>query len=219
MGDPKFSRRKYYTPSHPWEKTRIEKEKELIKKYGLKNKREVWKAQSILRNYRMQARELMARTRFGDPQAFKEEELLKKKLVRLGLIETDSTLDDILALNIEDILGRRLQTITYLKGLASTPKQARQFVSHGHIRIGDRVVNVPGRLLTKKEEEEVAYSEYSPLANELHPMRPKEEGAPVPPPGETEEEREARKEREKIKLSKKAKKVVEKVVKEENWIA
>jgi len=30
MGDPKFPRKKYETPSHPWEKVRIEREAELI---------------------------------------------------------------------------------------------------------------------------------------------------------------------------------------------
>jgi small subunit ribosomal protein S4 len=54
MGDPKFSRRKYDTPSHPWQGVRIKEENELIKKYGLKNKRELWKVQSLLRNYRRQ---------------------------------------------------------------------------------------------------------------------------------------------------------------------
>ena len=52
MGDPKFSRKKYETPSHPWQADRIKEENELIKKYGLKNKKEVWKVKSLLRNFR-----------------------------------------------------------------------------------------------------------------------------------------------------------------------
>ena len=44
MGDPKRLRKKYETPSHPWEEERIKRETELMKKYGLKNKREIWKA-------------------------------------------------------------------------------------------------------------------------------------------------------------------------------
>ena len=72
MGDPKLSRRKYDTPSHPWQGTRIKEENELIKKYGLKNKRELWKVQTALRNYRRQGRNLLARLRLGDEQAQKE---------------------------------------------------------------------------------------------------------------------------------------------------
>ncbi len=48
MGDPKFLRRTYDTPKHPWEATRMDEERVLLDKYGLKNKRELWKAQSIL---------------------------------------------------------------------------------------------------------------------------------------------------------------------------
>ena len=40
MGSPKKPRKKYSTPSHPWQKIRIEEEKELLKEYGLKNKKE-----------------------------------------------------------------------------------------------------------------------------------------------------------------------------------
>ena len=61
MGDPKFLRRTYDTPKHPWEAARMEEERKLLTKYGLKNKRELWKAQSILRGFRGQARDLQAR--------------------------------------------------------------------------------------------------------------------------------------------------------------
>ena len=50
MGDPKFSRRSYDTPSHPWQGERIKAEVVLVNQYGLKNKTEVWKAQSVLRD-------------------------------------------------------------------------------------------------------------------------------------------------------------------------
>jgi len=47
MGSPKFSKKKYNTPKHPWKEGRIESERELIKKYGLKNHKEVWKSKLI----------------------------------------------------------------------------------------------------------------------------------------------------------------------------
>ena len=173
MGDPKFNRKKYETPHHPWEADRIKEEWELRKKYGLKNKREIWKAQSILRNIRAQARNLQARLRYGDPQAEKQEKLLFDKLVRLGILAKENlSLDDVLSLTIDDILRRRFQTIVYLKGFARTPKQARQFIVHGHIAIGDRKVTIPGYLIRKEEEELIDYHKFSPLADELHPMRP-----------------------------------------------
>ncbi len=172
MGDPKFSRRKYDTPSHPWQGERIKEEHELLKKYGLKNKRELWKAQSLLRNLRGQGRDILARLRYGDVQAEKEMKGLLKKLANLGLLPEDAALDDVLALDIERILERRLQTLVYLKGLAYTQKQARQLIIHGHTVVNARKVTVPGYLVKKNEEPSISYNPYSPLANDLHPTRP-----------------------------------------------
>jgi len=77
---------------------------------------------------------------------------------------------------VEDILGRRLQTLVYIHGLARTPKQARQLIVHGHIAIDERKVRVPSYLVRKDEEEKISYSYSSPLNDEMHPMRPKIEG-------------------------------------------
>lgn len=175
MGDPKFSRKMYSTPSHPWRISRIKEENELIKKYGLVNKTEVWKAKSTLRNFRAQARTLQARRRTGNLQAEKETKQLLEKLSNLGVLPGQATLDDVLALDVNVILSRRLQTLVYLKGLAHTSKQARQFIVHGHTVVNNRKVTVPGYLVRKIEEDKIEYYLSSPLKNELHPMRLKPE--------------------------------------------
>lgn len=180
MGDPKFSRRKYERPSHPWEGERIKAENELVKKYGLKNKKELWRAQSVLRRFRQRARELQAKVRYGDKQAGKEREELMGRLGRLGLLPTEgAALDDVLALDVEAVLSRRLQTLAFVKGLAFTPHQARQFIVHGHVAIGARRVTVPGYLVTRTEEGGIVYDPRSPISHDLHPARP---GAPPPEP-------------------------------------
>jgi len=173
MGDPKFPRKKYETPSHPWRADRIEREKEIVQKYGLAKKREIWRSETILRKVREQARKLRARA--GERQAEMEKEALLKRLYNLGILPENSTLDDVLSLNVEHILGRRLQTLVYLHGLARTPKQARQLIVHGHIAIDGRRVTIPSYLVRRGEEEKISYSPKSPLNNELHPARPKKE--------------------------------------------
>jgi len=172
MGDPKFARKKYETPSHPWDKDRIEAENALIKKYGLKNKREIWRAQTMLRKFRAQARSLLGKVTSSDPQVKKETEQLLGRLHRLGILPENATLDDVLGLDVESILKRRLQTIVYLKGLASTPFQARQFIVHGHICIDNRRVTAPGYMVLKKEENMIEYHPSSPLTDSTHPARP-----------------------------------------------
>ncbi len=175
MGDPKFSRRRYATPSHPWQKERIDEENEMIRKYGLKNKKELWKAQSLLRNFRQRSRILQAQIRYGNKQAEKERDQLLARLERAGILGSEASLDDVLALDVEAVLTRRLQTLAYMKGLSNSAKQARQFIVHGHVSIGDRKVTIPGYLVKRTEEESIEYLLSSPIANDMHPARPKDE--------------------------------------------
>ncbi len=171
MGDPKSQRRTYTKPTHPWQGDRIEREDEYVRKYGLKNKREFWKAESFLRDQRAQARSYLPLVLRDDPQGIKEANQLLGKLDRLGVLGSDANLDDVLALDVDAVLSRRLQTLTYLKGLAHTPRQARQFIVHGHIAIGDRRVTVPGHLVEQAEEQGIQYAPGSPLNNPAHPLR------------------------------------------------
>lgn len=172
MGDPKFPDRKYERPSHPWEGERIKRESNLVFKYGLKNKKELWKAQSFLREIRRQSRYLQARNRTGDAQAAKETELLLQKCRRLGLIQENADLNDLLLIKLEDVLARRLQTVAFKRGMAHTIWQARQFIVHGHVSMGGRRLTVPGYMVRKGEDELIAYSPSSPLSSDMHPMRP-----------------------------------------------
>jgi small subunit ribosomal protein S4 len=189
MGKPKFSRKKYETPSHPWQEDRIKAEDELIRKYGLKNKREIWKTETVLRKYRGQARELLAKVRGGEPQIKKESDQLLMHLNRFNILPPNSTLDDVLALETESILSRRLQTLTYLKGLANTPMHARQLISHGHISIAGRKTTVPGYIVTKEEEGDIEYFVDSPLNDLIHPSRPSADFKSTPFKKEKEQEK------------------------------
>ena len=171
MGDPKFPSKHYNTPSHPWQKVRIEEESGLIHQYGLKNKREIWRANTKVREMRRQARKLTANS--SDEQAQKEKNLLLAKLNRLGMLEQNSGLEDVLRMTPENVLDRRLQTQVYLQGLSSTVKQARQLIVHGHISIDGAVVRVPGILVTKLQEKNISYSPTSALNSDLHPVRPR----------------------------------------------
>jgi small subunit ribosomal protein S4 len=178
MGDPKFSRRKYDTPNHPWRAERIKSEGELQKRFGLKNKREIWKAKTTIRTLRSQSRDLQARLRTGERQAEMESKQLLDKCGRLGLLPMEgTTLNDILSLTIDSILTRRFQTMVFQRGMAYTAEQARQFIVHGHISINGRVVTIPGYLVRRAEENAISFATSSPIANDLHPMRPKPKDA------------------------------------------
>ncbi|KUG19700.1 MAG: 30S ribosomal protein S4 [Methanomicrobiaceae archaeon] len=173
MGYPGKNRKQYATPKRRFEKTRIEDEKRLVIEYGLRNKREVWKAQSALRKYRKAARDLLAlQSAKTDPELVekKTDELLGH-LARVGLIGENRDIDSVLALKVEQQLDRRLQTMVCRRGLAKSPKQSRQFITHGHIAVGGRQVTIPGYIVTRNEEEQIEYYGTSPLTNDLHPER------------------------------------------------
>ena len=173
MGNPKFPRKKYTTPLHPWKEDRIKSERGLLKKYGLKNHKEVWKAKTYLGRHRHQARELLAKMGAKDPQVKKESDQLLLHLTRIGVLPAASSLDDVLALETESVLSRRLQTLVYLKGLSTTPDHSRQLINHGHIAISERKVTIPGYMVKKDEENEIGYTGRSPLNEMSHPARPK----------------------------------------------
>lgn len=161
MGDPKKSRRKWESPGHPWVKDRLQRELELMGKYGLRNKREIWIAESIVRSFRMRARSLLA---LPEPERSQAAKSLIDRLYRMGLVGKDATLDDVLGLTVENVLERRLQTMVYRKGLAKTVYQARQLVVHGHIAIRGRRVTSPGYLVPRDEEDSIGYAPGSPFA-------------------------------------------------------
>ena len=168
MGSPKKHRKKYSTPSHPWQKSRIEEEKVLLKEYGLKNKKEIWKATSMLRQFKRQAKDLIANR--GE-QAEKQKELFLNKLNRLSIIQKTDMLDAVLGLDVRDILNRRLQTVVLNKGLARSVKQSRQFITHEHIIVGDKKITKPSYMVEMVEENQLNFEDTSSLANEEHPER------------------------------------------------
>lgn len=160
MGDPRKIKKKYDKPKHPWRAERIEKEGKLSKEYALKNKSEIWKYIALLRNFRAQARELLAsRTEQGK----KEEKQLLDRLKSLNLLTGNAQLDDVLTLDIHKLMDRRLQTQVYKKGLAGTMKQARQFIVHGHIAVGGSKVTSPSYLVKTGDEDKISHYEYSPV--------------------------------------------------------
>ena len=166
MGHPKKTRKKYKTPSHPWQKDRLEEEKILTKEYGLKNKKELWKGDSHLRKVKRQAKKLIAAT---TEQAQKEKQQLLLRLFKYGLAKKDSKIEDLLELTTQDFFERRLQTLVFKKNLARSTTQARQFITHGHIFINNRKITVPSYFVSIDEENKISYNPTSSLSKEDHP--------------------------------------------------
>ena len=168
MGDPIRQKKKYSTPQHPWEAKRMEVETGLRKEFGLKSKKEIWKASTTLRRIKEQARKLIS---LENEQAKKEEKQLIDKLVKLGLVGSNAKIDDILGIDIRKLLERRLQTQVFKRKLSRSAKQARQFITHKHIMVGDNIVSKPSYLVDVSEEGKISFNALSGLSKVDHPER------------------------------------------------
>src|SRR3989344_4276333 len=139
-------KKRYSRPRKPFEITRIKEEDSLVKQFGLKNKKEIWKILAKVNYFRTRAKALAK-------SSHEEQQVLFKKLQAIGL--KVSTIAEVLDLKVEDLLNRRLPTIIVKKGLANTPKQARQFVTHKKVMINNQIVNSPSYLVPISFEESI----------------------------------------------------------------
>ena len=174
MGDPKFARSKTQTPTHPWKQARIDEEHALKEKYGLKKvggMKEIWREKSSLRRHRNQAMKLIGRVDTSEGHFAREKTDLVNSLCRQGLLVEGANIDDVLQINVEHMLSRRLQSVVYYRGLAPSMRAARNMIVHGHISIGEQKMTVPGYHIRKHEEENLNYSSNSVYNDPNHPFR------------------------------------------------
>ena len=184
MGDPKKQRKKFDTPRFPWQIDTLEAELKILGQYGLRNKREIWRHKTLLSKYRGIGRSLLG---MDIEERSKREKQLLDRLHRLGILPSESALDDVLDLTLGDILERRLQTLVFHRGLAQSIQQSRQLIAHGHISIEGRKISSPSYLVLRDEEEKISYSPKSPLTNPDHPLT-KSTSIPAEPTSENKEE-------------------------------
>jgi len=176
-------KRKFETPHRPWVAEAIERDREVINSYGLRRKKEIWRAEAILREWRRTARVLAA------SKNAEEEKILLTKLHKLGLIRAQANLDEVLGLELPNLLERRLQTLVFKKGFATTPNQARQFIVHGHIAIGGVKIIWPSMIVPTHLEADINFYDKSKVkawlmsakAKQVEKEKAKAALAPKPP--------------------------------------
>jgi len=137
----------YSKPKRPFDKVRIEEEAEIKKEFGLKNKREIWKAEARIKSIRERAKKLISSDE-------KEQKDLFERLKKIGL-EVNS-IADVLSLNKEDYLKRRLQTVVVHKKLATTTKSARQLITHKRILVDGKIVDSPSYIVPVELEKKIS---------------------------------------------------------------
>jgi len=151
------------TPRRPYEKERLDAELKLVGEYGLKNKREVWRVRYTLAKCRKRARALLTLDE-KDPKRIFEGTAMLRRLHRIGVLDDNKNkLDYVLSLKIQDFLERRLQTLVFKQGKATSIHHARVLIRQRHIRVGKQVVNVPSFIVRVDSQQHIDFSPASPL--------------------------------------------------------
>lgn len=178
MGAPKRFRKKFDKPTMMWNKARIESEHRMRDKYGLKTLKEYWMAASELRRIRRNARAVLSGT--ATEKVGRE---MIARLAKLDVVKPDASIDDLLTIDVDKLLARRLQSVVFGKGMARSMKQSRQLITHGFISVGGKRVTSPGYAVRREEEGMISY--YKPIKIEAQvAAKPEEkskvEAAPAP---------------------------------------
>jgi len=142
----KRKHKKYSRPKRPFDKIRILEEEKIKKEFGLKNKKEIWKAESKIKSIREKAKKVIS----ADSA---EQEKLFNQLKKIGL--SVNSIADVLSIEKKDYLKRRLQTILVDKKLANTTKQARQLITHKKVFVGNKTVNIPSYIVPVELENKI----------------------------------------------------------------
>ena len=150
MGDIKRKRKLFNRPKKLFDRARMDEENVLIQRYGLKNKREIWKAKTAVSKLRRRAKTLIGAD-------MEEQQKFFDKLNKVGMKVTD--VSDVLALTEENVFERRLQTMLVRKKLATTVKGARQLIVHKNVLVDGKIVNIPSFVVTLDLEGKIALKE------------------------------------------------------------
>jgi small subunit ribosomal protein S4 len=168
MGDPKKKHKQFTTPKRPYDTDVLLEELRLIGVFGLRNKRELWRARTKVSLLRRRARGFLS---LGVDERAESERSLVSKLHRMGMVGEGANLEEILTLSVEDLLERRLQTMVWRRELAKSLYQSRQMITHGHIAINGQKITAPSYHVTTEDERTLGYSANSPFVSPDHPSR------------------------------------------------
>ncbi len=155
----------YSRPKRPFDKARLEEEAGIMKEFGLKNKREIWKAEAKIKSIREKAKKLIS----SKPE---EQQTLFNKLNKIGM--KVNSISSILSLDKQDYLKRRIQTIVVTKKLASTSKQARQLIVHKKILVDGKAVNIPSYIVSVELENKITLKKKKKVKKKELREEPKE---------------------------------------------
>ena len=146
----KRKHKNYSRPKTPFEKVRIDDEALIKEEFGLKSKREIWKADAKVKKIREKAKKLI-------PAKADEQKIFFNSLNKLGL--KVNSIPEVLSLDKKNYLNRRLQTILFRKKLAHTIKESRQLIVHKKVLVDGKAVDKPSYIVPVEYENKITLKE------------------------------------------------------------
>ena len=192
----KRKHKQYSKPKRPFDKARIDEEAEIKKEHGLKNKKEIWKADAKIKSMREKAKKLIGKSEEKQKELF-------NMLNKIGM--NVNSIAEVLALDKEDYLERRLQTIIFKKKLAKSIKEARQLISHKKVLVNGSAIDSPSYVVPTELENKITIKKIKKKmpkkSVEKIEENPKVEGVgeEVPEENKAEVDEEAKKTEDEIK--------------------
>lgn len=160
-------------PRRPFERERLDRELRLTGQYGLRCKKEIWRYNVVLSKMRRTARLLLTMPE-THPRRLIEGAALLRRCHDYGFLEeSKNKLDYVLSLSVPDILERRLQTVVFKTGIASSVHHARVLILQRHIAVGKQIVSSPAFMVRKAREGHIGYADVSPMSPSGRPGRVK----------------------------------------------
>ncbi|MCL5018591.1 MAG: 30S ribosomal protein S4 [Candidatus Pacearchaeota archaeon] len=136
----------YSKPKRPFDKARIEEEGVIKKEFGLKNKKEIWKADARIKSIREKAKKLISASEEDKNNFF-------NRIKKIGL--KVNSISDVLSLDKRDYMRRRLQTVLVDKKIAKTVEGARQLITHKKVFVGGKIVSSPSYIVPTEFEKDI----------------------------------------------------------------
>lgn len=148
-----------------WKKTNTTREQLVTSKYLLKSRDEYKKYNLIVGMIRKLADAL---SRLPDNDSTKM--VVGKKLINMlydtGIIN-NKKLVDCTKVNVSSFCERRLPMIIAKKKMVQTFSHADEFVQHGHVRLGTRIISDTSTIISRDMEEFVAWGDSSKIKRKI----------------------------------------------------
>ena len=140
----------YSRPKRPFDKKRIEEEAKIKEEFGLKNKKEIWRAEARINSIRERAKKIIYTSQ-------EEKDKFFERLNKIGI--KVNSISGVLSLEKKDYLKRRLQTIIFKKKITNTIKTARQLIAHKKVLVNGKVINSPSYIVPVELENKISLKE------------------------------------------------------------